>query len=266
MRYTTKVSDVAISDFRDIVSLVMEKSRSFEELQEILGSKYSTTLRRINALMQKGVMRRFVDHVEETNGASYRYQFNRQYKSYTIISGIEGVLCDYPDPKEAIVDTKLYLEHVEPYWHVDNFFKNFFSNAKLITFITTRNKSFFDVTRDWIHRYLGISNFVIIFTTLEKLMEKCKDEYNRANHCRYNIFLHDNNEIIDMMEHLEKPNRVGRKVTEIPGINALYNEMHPFKMYDDILVLKWIYSSFIKPCILQEDDIDMDSSYIEFPI
>jgi hypothetical protein len=260
MILSVKGESEQIQDLKDIITLLKDKQRNRREFMELLGMKSTNMYYRIELLLKKGLVKYMRDILKPTPYSQIHFSLVRHYKSYTVISGIDNVLCKkfFDEKKMAMfpsLDLTKQYESVYPLPEVDSFIGEMLRSARNITFITERDKKYAEVTKEWIRDNLDISKFTIIFidkenTTGNKINE-IKRLYNNLSYFSYNIVLEHDLGVIKALRYLEdrkdSTTRVKNDsiVKNFHGMISLYHANQEFK------ILKFVYESWVKEYILK---------------
>lgn len=254
-----KGADEQIQELKDIVTLLKDKPRNRREFMELLGMKSTSMYYRIALLMKKGLVKYMRDMFKPTSYSQIHFSLVRQYNNYTIISGIDDVLCKkFLDDKKMDLFPHLDLtrqyESVYPVPEVDAFLREMFRDARNVTFITERDKKYAEVTKEWIRDNLDISKFTLVFidrkqTTTNKIAE-IKRLYNDLIYFSYNIVLEHDLGVIKALRYLEERKEPATRVKNDPLVNSFHGMISLYHANQEFKILRFVYESWVKEYVL----------------
>lgn len=254
-----KGADEQIQELKDIVTLLKDKPRNRREFMELLGMKSTSMYYRILLLMKKGLVKYIRDIFKPTAYSQIHFSLVKQYNSYTMISGIDDVLCKkfLDDKKIAMfphLDLTRQYESVYPVTEVDSFLGEMFRNARKVTFITERDAKYAEVTKEWLRDNLDISKFTLVFidrkdVTANKISE-IKKIYNDLSYFSYNIVLEHDLGVIKALRYLEERKESATRVEGDPIINSYHGMISLYHANQEFKILRFVYESWVKEYIL----------------
>jgi len=248
-----------INDYKDIVTLLRDKTRRKKEFLKLTGMSRTTLFERLHDLMKRGIVKQCYEITMIYKYAKIEYSLKKIYKHYSIISSIDDVFCKRPFCKKKLlllgnVDLTRQYESLHPYSDVEKFLIPLFQSAKSVTFITDRDKRYAEVTKNWIEDNLNISKFTIVFINGDDLIKnkinEIKQLYNNLSFFSYNILIENEVEVIKNLRFLENQGKSTERIKNDPIVNNFHDLIHMFHARQEFKILMFVHESFLKEHVL----------------